>query len=75
VLALGSPVLTGPMLAQFLRACVDRELWPEREWRMTGLSPAERRRAEQEKGWLPARVRGIDRLHPGKPDSPVHPHE
>jgi hypothetical protein len=75
VLALGSPVLTGPMLAQLLRACFDRELWPEREWRMTGLSPAERRRAEQEKGWLPARVRGVDRLHQGKPDSRVHPHE
>lgn len=57
VLALAGVLAAGPIGAQLIRACFDRELWPEREWRMSGLSPAERRRAEQEKGWVPARFR------------------
>jgi hypothetical protein len=72
VLALAGVLAAGPIGAQLVRACFDRELWPEREWRMSGLSPAERRRAEHEKGWVPARFRTLD--HP-KPDSEVHPHE
>jgi hypothetical protein len=75
VLAVAGPVFAGPMVAQFVRACVDHELWPEREWRLSGLSPAERRRAAADRGWLPARVRGADRLHEVKPDSSAHPHE
>jgi hypothetical protein len=75
VLALASVLLTGPVGAQFLHACVDRELWPERERRMSGLSPAERRRAEKEKGWLPARFRSTDRPDQPKTGSEVHPHE
>lgn len=72
VLALASAVLTGPMVTQFLRACFDRELWPEREWRMSGLSPAERRRVAKDKNWMPTRFRSVD---PPKTDSEVHPHE
>jgi hypothetical protein len=72
VLALAGVLAAGPIGAQLVRACFDRELWPEREWRMSGLSPAERRRAETEKGWVPARFRTLD---PPKPDSQVHPHE
>jgi len=72
VLALAGVLAAGPIGAQFVRACFDRELWPEREWRMSGLSPAERRRAESEKGWAPARFRPPN---PPKPGSEVHPHE
>lgn len=63
VLALAGVLAAGPIGAQLVRACFDRELWPEREWRMSGLSPAERRRAEKEKGWTPARFRSPDRPH------------
>jgi hypothetical protein len=72
VLALVGVLAAGPIGAQLVRACFDRELWPEREWRLSALSPAERRRAETEKGWVPARFRSLD---PGKTDSKVHPHE
>lgn len=72
VLTLASVLLTGPMVAQFLRACFDRELWPERERRMSGLSPAERRRVAKDKNWMPTRFRSVD---PPKTDSEVHPHE
>jgi hypothetical protein len=75
VLTLASVLLTGPIGAQFVRACIDRELWPEREWRLSGMSPAERRRAEKDKGWVPARFRSTGRPDPPKSDSPVHPHE
>lgn len=71
-LALAGVLAAGPIGAQLVRACFDHELWPEREWRMSGLSPAERRRAETEKGWVPARFRTRD---DPKPDSQVHPHE
>ena len=72
VLTLASVLLTGPIGAQFLRACFDRELWPERERRMSGLSPAERRRVAKDKNWMPTRFRSVD---PPKKDSEVHPHE
>jgi hypothetical protein len=75
VLVLVSVLLTGALGVQFLRACFDHELWPERELRLGGVSPSQRRWLEKQEGARRTGKPPVDQRDHPKTDSQVHPHE